>query len=319
VWCLDAETGEQVWKQSYTSKPGSYPGPRTTPTVDGDVLFTLSRHGELFCLGTADGAVKWSKDLREEHGVGNEPNKWGLACSPVVVEDKVVLDLGKVLALNKTSGELAFAMGEDAPGFSSPVVFEHGGDRLVTSFNGFGLVLYSLTSRKAVARFEWPAKWNANTLTPVAADGRVFISSGYGRGCALLQLGEKGLTPVYRNETMSSECQTPVLHKGHLYGVTGVQGRKGELLCLDFATGEVKWKREGLRVGGGVMVADGKIVHMEDKGQLVVAEASPEGYKELARATVLDSYCWTPPVLANGRIYCRNSKGKVVCLDVKGE
>lgn len=319
VWCLDATTGKTVWKYSYSSKPGAYPGPRSTPTIDGDALFTLSRHGELFCLDVADGGVKWQKDLRNDCGIGDEPNHWGLACSPLIVGDTVILDLGKVLVLNKTTGDLLFAMGDDAPGFSSPVLLEYGDDQLVTSFNGFGLVLYSLTTQKAVGRYEWPAKWRANTLTPVVCGDRIFVSSGYGKGCALVQLKADGLSPVYRNDMLSSECHTPVLYEGHLYGVSGVQGRKGELLCMDVNTGELKWKREGFYVGGGVIIADGKIIHMEDKGQLVVAEASSSAYKELARATVLESYCWAPPVLANGRIYCRNSKGTIVCLDVRGQ
>jgi len=319
VWCLDAVTGKELWKHSYTSKPGSYPGPRTTPTVDGDVLFALGRHGDALCLGTQDGKVLWQRNVCDECAVKPEPNRWGLACSPLIVEDKLVLDLGKVLVMNKATGELLFAMGEDAPGFSSPVVFDHGGDQLVTSFNGFGLTLYSLKTRKAAGRFEWEAKWRANTLSPVVSGDTLFISSGYGKGCALLRLSAEGLQSVYRNENMSSECHTPVLYGGHLYGVSGTQGRKGELLCIELATGEVKWKHEGFRVGGGVLIAGGKIIHMEDKGQLVVAEASPEAYRELARAKVLESYCWTPPVLANGLIYCRNSKGAVVCVDVRGE
>lgn len=319
AWCLDAVTGKPVWKHSYTSKPGSYPGPRATPTVDGDVLFLLSRHGDVQCLAAADGKVQWQKDVREAYGIKPEPNRWGLACSPLVVGDKLVLDLGKILVMNKTTGELLFEMGEEAPGFSSPIVFDREGDPVVTSLNGFGLALYSLATRKAIGRFEWEAKWRANALTPVVSGDTLFISAGYGKGCALLRLSAEGLEQVYRNDNLSSECHTPVLYEGHLYGVSGSQGRKGALLCIEFATGEAKWKHEGFRVGGGVVIAGGKIIHMEDKGHLVVAEATPEAYRELARATVLDSYCWTPPVLANGLIYCRNSKGTVVCLDVRGE
>jgi len=319
VWCLDAATGKVIWKHAYTSKAGSYPGPRATPTVDGDAVFVFSRHADLLCLGAADGRVRWQKNVREACSIPSEPNNWGLACSPLVVGDKLILDLGKVVALNKTTGEVLFTMGEDAPGFSSPVVFKHNDDEVVTSFNGFGLTLHSLTTRKIVGRFEWEAKWRANSLTPVVSGDALFISSGYGKGCALLRLTAEGLQPVYSNENLSSECQTPVLYEGHLYGVSGTQGRKGDLLCIELATGNVKWKQEGVRVGGGVIIADGKIIHMQDKGKLVVAEATPEAYRELASATVLKSYCWTPPVLANGRIYCRNSKGAVVCLDVSGK
>ncbi len=317
VWCLDAGSGATVWQCELPGKPGNYPGPRATPTVDGANVYALTRHGDLVCLDAADGKVRWKKQVREEFGVGAEPNFWGLACSPLAMGDKLVLDLGKVLVLNQADGSLDFALGDQRPGFSSPVLFEFAGKRHVTSFNGFGLCVYDLAERKEVGKQAWPAKWAANAATPVVADGRLFVTSGYDRGCGLFRLAPDGLQVVYTNVAVSSECVSPVLYRDHLYAVSGEAGRQGKLVCVEFATGKVAWTHDGFRVGGGLLLADGKLLHIEDSGQLAVIAAQPDGYRELARATVMDGKSWTMPVLANGRIYCRSSKGALVCLDVR--
>ena len=318
VWCLDAASGNEIWRYAYASKPGAYPGPRTTPTVDGDLVFTLSRHGDLLCLNAKDGTVRWQKNVREAFGVKNEPHTWGLAASPLALGDRLILDLGKILVLDKATGTLLFALGEDSPGFSSPMVFDIGGTPYVSSFNPFGLVLYDLGRQKEVGRHEWKTKLMANTATPVVSGDRLFISSGYGRGCALLRAGPAGLQVVYENTNVSSECVTGVLFQDHVYGVSGDQGMQGSLKCLNFSTGQVKWEHGGFNVGGGIIIADGKFLHLTADGELIVAAATPDTYRELARAKVLERHCWTMPVLANGRIYCRNSKGDLVCLDVAG-
>jgi outer membrane protein assembly factor BamB len=318
VWCLDAAAGSEIWKFAYPSKTGSYPGPRSTPTVDGDAVYTLSRHGDLFCLNTKDGTVKWQKNLREAFGVKPEPHAWGLSCSPLAHGDKLILDLGKVLVLDRSTGALSAAMGDDGPGFSSPILFEVGGRQYTSSFNPFGLVLYDLSGRKEVGRHEWQTKLMANVATPIVSGDRLFISSGYGRGCALFRVAADGLHVVYENTNMGGECATGALYRDHLYGVSGEQGQPGALKCLEFATGKIKWEHGGFTVGGGIMIADGKILHLTDGGELVVADATPDAYRELARAKVLSRSCWTMPVLANGRIYCRNNKGDLVCLDVSG-
>ena len=318
VSCLDAKTGKLIWKYTYASKPGSYPGPRATPTVDAGFVYTLGRHGDLVCLAAEDGTLRWEKDVRKEFDIGDEPRTWGLCCSPLIVGDSLILDLGKVLVMNKNTGELVCSLGDDAPAFSSSMAFTVGGKQYVTSFNQHGLVCYDLAARKEAGRHAWQSKWLANSATPVIDGNRIFITSGYDRGCALLALTPKGLEPAYENTHVSSECSTGILLNGHIYAVTGVQGRRGSLKCLDFSTGEVKWESGEFRVGGGLMLADGKFFQLQGKGELVMAEATPEAYRELGRAEVLTGYCWTMPVLSDGRLYCRNSNGDLVCLDVRG-
>jgi len=318
VFCLDVNKGEKVWDYSYPSPKGTFPGPRTTPTIDGDLLFTMGRHGDVVCLDAKDGKEVWKVNVREKHGIKAEPKEWGLSCSPLVLGDNIILDLGKVLALDKATGKLAFAMGDDPPAFSSSVLVQTGGKDYVTSLNAFGLVLYDLATRKEAGRHAWESKWSATGVTPVVSDNLLFVSSGYGRGCGLFRLDADGLKQVYKNTDMSSEASTGVLYKGYLYGVTGDCGKKGRIKCIEFATGKVKWEGPQFkRSGGGLMIAGDKIIHMEGGGEVVILEATPDACKEISRALVLKGQCWTMPVLANGRIYCRNTRGALVCLDVR--
>ncbi len=319
VWCLDADTGAPTWSHKYACKEGSYPGTRMTPTVDGGLVFTLSREGHLYCLDAQTGAIKWNKHVKKDFGVKNEPSGWGLACSPLVVGDLLLLDLGKVLALKKTDGSVAWEAGNDVPGFASPCVFRFGDKDYVTSFNAAGLVVYDLAARAEVTRYVWKTKYDVNAATPIVDGDKIFLSSGYGRGCTLLTFDGKSLKSVYENKAMCNHCNNCVLYKGCLFGMDGQHGSRGALKCLDFATGTVKWTQSGIKPGG-LMIADGKIIAMLDGGELLIAEASPEAFKELARAKVLNEQCWTYPVLSAGRIYCRSNKEKeLVCIDVSGK
>ena len=144
----------------------------------------------------------------------------------------------------------------------------------------------------------------------------IFISSGYNKGCTLLKIDDDKVTEVYSNKYMRNQCNGSVLWKGHVYGFDGQVGGKGKLACMDVKTGQVKWAQGGLGTGS-LMLADGKLIVLGEEGTLAIAEASPEGYKELASAKVLTGKCWTAPVLANGRVYARNAAGDLVCVDLR--
>jgi outer membrane protein assembly factor BamB len=227
------------------------------------------------------------------------------------------MDLGVVFLLDKKTGTLVWKAGSETAGYASALVFSRGSDKLVTSFNGEGLVIYNLANGGPVAKYPWVTAHGVNTATPIVSGDRIFISSGYGRGCTLLKLQGDRLEKVWENKELNNHCQTSVLYDGCLYGVHGQQGQKSSLKCLDFATGQVKWDEKGLPVGGGLTLADGKLFVMLDGGALLVAKASPAGFNELARAKVLEGKCWTVPVVAHGRVYCRSHAGELVCLDLR--
>ena len=130
-------------------------------------------------------------------------------------------------------------------------------------------------------------------------------------------LGDDKVTEIYSNRNMRNQCNSSVLWKGHVYGFDGQVGGSGSLACLDLETGQVKWAQRGLGTGS-LMLADGKLIVLGEKGKLAIVEATPNGYKELASAQILEGKCWTVPVLANGRVYARNAAGDLVCVNVGG-
>jgi outer membrane protein assembly factor BamB len=323
VWCLEAATGKVVWKHSYPCLPDetkgheAYPGPRMTPTVDGDRVYTLSRYGHLFCLGVADGAMRWSTNVQEKHNIQQTQYKWGLASSPVIVGDLVIFDLGGSLAFKKTSGDLAWRALEKKAAFCSPNTLQIDGKTYVTAFNAEEFALLDAATGNVLGKFPITNRYQANIGTPIVVGDKVFISSGYNRGSVLFQATASGLKTIYDKRDLATLSVNPVLYKGHVYGISGEAGHRGPMACIEFETGKVKWTEKGVSIGGGMLVAGGKLLFTKPEGELVVAEASPDGYKELAKAKVLEKPAWTMPVLLDGRIYCRSNGGGLVCLDVR--
>ncbi len=320
VWCLNAATGEVIWQQSYAAeKGGNWPGPLGAPAVAGAHLYTMSRDGQALCLSVESGEIRWQKHLRKAFGIPEEPSGWGLVSSPLVLDELVIYDLGKAVALNRLTGEKVWLSEPDTPGFSSSVAFEHEGKRYVTSFFAKGLkVLDALTGREA-ARFPWETRYDVNCATPLVKDSHIFISSGYRKGGALLKFDGASLTRVYATEAMANHCQNAVLHEGHLYGLSGNIGGRGDLVCMDFMTGEVKWEEGPYKVGN-LSAAGGVLIGVDDGGDVWLAKATPAGFTELAKAEDgLPKKCWTPPVLAGGRLFLRNDQGQMACLDVSGQ
>jgi len=318
VSCLNAKTGKPIWRKTYPCKRGGHAGTRCTPTVDGERVYTLSREGHLICWRAADGQKLWAKHLRKDFG--QKPSSWGFACSPVVHGEMLLLDAGATLALDKATGRKKWASDDFRAGYSSPVIFTFRDTEFVASFNGWGLVVVRLEDGKELGRFRWKTAHGVNAIDPVVWGDKIFIASGYGTGCALVQVTEDGLTELWRKKAMASHFASPVLVNGHVYGSHGQVGSRGsKLQCLNLATGEVKWSKGGLRMTSQFL-ADGKLFALGDGGMLVVAEATPQGFKRLGAAKPLGGKCWNVPVLCDGLLYVRNNAGTLVCLDLrKGE
>lgn len=317
VSCLDAATGTPVWKFSYVCPlaPKQFEGGSgATPTVDGDRVYTLSRSGHLFCLNAKDGKPVWSKHLVDDLG-GKVPT-WGYSGSPLVHGNLLVLDVGapggSVVAFDKMTGAVVWKAGDEAAGYGTVVPFKRDGRDLLASFNAFGLVIRAAKDGAFVAKFPWKTSYDVNAATPVLSGNRIFISSGYNRGCAVVEFTGSDLKPIWESKKLRNHFNSSVLVDGFLYGFD-----ESTLTCVEFATGIVKWREEGLGKGS-LMIADGKLVVLGENGQLAVAPATAAGFKPLAKARVLDKRCWVVPVLANGRIYAKNNEGDMVCLDVSG-
>lgn len=323
VWCLDAESGRVLWRFDYPCKFESRNfegGTASTPTVDGSLVYTLSYDGQAHCLGLADGRAVWSKHLVRDFGGRQSSYKY--AGSPLVTGGLVIFDTGadgkSTVALDKTTGSEVWAGGDDLSGYATPIPFTHAGKRGVLMFKARAMVGLDLLTGRERWRIGWRAFYDCNASTPTVIGDKVFISTGYGgrsaRG-ALFQLGQNEPRQLWVNQDVGTKMSSAVVYEGHVYCVSEKSG--GQLMCVDLRDGRTVWAQQRFAPYGTLMIAGGKLVILDEKGELVIADAAPGGYHELARAKVLDGRCWAMPVLANGRIYARTNKGQMVCVDVR--
>lgn len=320
VFCLDAETGKTIWKQSYHCPTGPLfyeGGTSATPTVDSNNVYTLSRRGDLFCFGAGDGKIVWSTNIAKELTL--DIPTWGFASSALIEGNLLVLNVGtRGTAFDKSSGKVIWTTGTVASGYSTPVPCAFYGKQAIAVMAFNGPVAVDLATGKKLWQFPWKADYDINVADPIITGDQVFVSSSYAKTDALLQFTNGAAKALWQNGNMRNQLNSCVLLNGFLYGVDGVAGPtpNASLKCVELQSGAVKWSYADLG-GGALMAADGRIIALSDKGELFTALASPQNFTPISRAQVLGGRCWTVPVLANGRIYCRNAKGNLVCLDVK--
>jgi outer membrane protein assembly factor BamB len=318
VFCLSESTGKTLWSHSYASPiaPRYYDGgPSATPTIDGDTVYSLGRQGDLFAFSAESGKILWQKNIAKE--IGAEYPEWGYSSSPFVSGEMLVLNVGTAgVAVNRKTGKLIWQNGKKTSGYSTPIPFTHRGTDCFALFGAKAMYALEVKSGRIVWNHPWKTSWDINVAEPIIHQGRMFISSGYDRGGALLNITASKPEVIWENRNMRNHFNSCVLIDGHLYGFDGNSHRgRAYLACIDFETGEKKWS--DARYGyGSISAADGKLIVLGARGQLAVAEASPESFNPISQAQVLGGLCWTPPVLANSHLYCRNSRGDLVRLDV---
>ncbi len=321
VYCLDAATGREVWKHSYDCSATIprvlirlYTGTRSTPTVAGGRVYGFSRDGRAWCLDAATGVRVWMTDLRAAPVKAPLPS-WGFACSPLVLGKRVILDAGPIVALDAADGSVAWQSRAYPPAYASPVAFRLAGRTRLATLNGKGLTVVDAADGNEVTVYPFSFGIIENCTTPLISGGRCFISAGQRGGSALLRLGPDGPEVVWRGDAMLNLSTNSVHWRGHLYGFHGRAVGPRMLRCVELATGKRMWTARKVR-DGALTIAAGRLIAITGDGELVLAEADPAAFKPLARKNVLGGTCWTTPVLANARLYCRNDAGDLVCLDV---
>lgn len=321
VLCLDAATGEPIWEYRYPADYDQHPGldqrfksgPRATPVVEGGNVYAIGTTGQMHCLDAKQGTVVWKVDLLAL-GQRKIP-EFGYSNSPLIVGDRVFVHPGgpggnSLAALDRRTGKVLWKAHDDAIGYSSPILLQHGGQAQLVHFTGEGIVAVKPEDGSALWRFAWKTAYDLNVGTPIYHDGQLFLSSNYGRGAALLKLKPGGADEVYRTANMQNHFSSSVLYQGHLYGFSN-----DRLRCVEWATGEVKWDQRGFG-RGSLVLADGHLFAQGDNGTLVLAEATPTAYVQKGTVKSLQGTpCWTGPVLANGRLYTRNET-EIVAFDV---
>jgi len=315
LYCFDAASGDEVWRYEYDAEIRDKQhegGPASTPAVDGDKVYTASRDGRLFCLNKDKGNLIWVKDLTET--VNAVIPTWAFAASPIIWNQYVVIDVGRTVALDKQSGDVVWKSQDYGSAYSTPAPIDLGDRQAFAAFPEFGLVVLDAKDGSEICRHEWETDYGVNAAMPLVIGNKVFISSGYNRGCALIEIAGGSANVLWENTNMRNHMNPCVYHEGYLYGFD-----EKALACLDFQTGNTKWTQDGLGKGS-LILSDGKLICLSDRGELVIVKADPSGYQEVSRTQVLGGRnLWTQPVLSGKTIYARNNdKGDLVAVDVSG-
>jgi outer membrane protein assembly factor BamB len=328
VVALNTADGKKVWSAKL-GKPGApgtpaFEGPRATPTVEGGVLVAVGQWGELVCLDSATGKELWRKDYDKDFG-GKRP-QWGYAESPLIDGDKVVITPGgaegAVVALNKKTGAVIWRSKEftDAPHYSSLIVAEIGGVRQYIQLTAESVAGIAAADGKLLWRA--PRKGKVAVIpTPIYSDGYVYVTSAYGVGCNLFKVSEAGgkftTEEVYANKVLGNKHGGVIKVGDFVYGHADDKG----WTCQNFKTGDAKWQANSPGKGS-IIYADGRFfLRAEDKGTVVLIEATPDGFREHGRfeqPNRSDKKAWPYPVIAAGKLYLRDMD-MLLCYDVKAK
>ena len=314
VYCLNAQTGKSIWTHSYPAPLIDYlheGGPCSTPTVDGTTVYAISKHGLLHAYQVKDGQIIWKKDMMKIAGM-KRPPEWGFAASPYVLGEQLIIEAGATYSLNKKTGEIIWKSKTYRPAYGTPIHFQPEGQSIIAALKTDGLVMLDSQNGKTLAFEKWETSYRTNASTPIIHDEKIFISTGYQRGCALFQWTKGKLQKIYENKVLSTHMNHAILVDGFLYGFDGnvhMAGKK-DFVCMEFLTGKEKWRisDRGL-MGGSPMVAGNRMIVLGQRGELVFAKVNPSQFEELSREQAIGGRCWTMPVLANRILYLRNARG----------
>ena len=326
VIALKAESGEKIWQTNVGQylDNGWGGGPRSTPTISGDLLVAISGKGDVVCLSVKDGAEKWRASLT---GLGGTIPSWGFCESALIDGDRVLVTPGgangTIACFNLQTGEKIWQSSEitDPANYSSIITVDHFGKRQYIQLTGqkvFGLD----GDGKLLWQHDFPGRV-AVVPTPIYKDGQVFVTAGYGAGCLLVNItGNNKVEKIYDNKVMKNHHGGVLLSGDYLYGHSDDNG----IICQNFNTGELVWsdkKKNGSK--GAVAYADGMLYCLsEENGDCFLVEASSTEYKEVSRFKMEpqttqrnpQGRVWTHPVISNGRLYLRD-QDVICCYKIK--
>jgi len=331
---FDVATGKELWKFETGGKVHTdpdWPGPRSTPLYSDGKLYVLDALGNMFCFDAKTKEKIWQVNILQSFGAKNLT--WNIAMSPLLDGDILIVnpcisDSNSFVGLDRKTGKPAWQAVDpatkkglgDAAGYSSPVVATLAGVRQYVFFAGSGPLGVSTKDGARLWHFPWKTDYDLNAATPIIKGDKVFITSGYNHGCALLQIkpgNPQTVETVWKSKVMRSQVSTPILHQGYLYGYDE-EGALNEFVCVNMDTGKKMWGDEGFGKGTLAM-ADGLLYVVGEKGNLALVRPSTEKCDRISEfKTPLTKICWIMPVIANGRLYVRD-EALMLCYDISGK
>jgi outer membrane protein assembly factor BamB len=328
VVCYELRTGKVCWahrdKARFDEAMGG-PGPRATPTVVDGKVYTMGASGILNCLDGATGQPLWSPapNVLEDHK--QENLQWAKSCSPLVLDELVVVTLGEqvadsqakyrsLAAYDRKTGKLRWSGGRDRPSYNSPVLATLAGRPQIVVVNAGSVSAHDPADGRMLWEHSWPGEM-AKVSQPVPVEGdRVFISAGYAVGCALLQVKAEekdklAVSEVWRNRRMKTRFTNVAVSNGYVYGLDD-----GILSCIDLAKGKLQWK-DGRYGHGQVLLVDDVLLVQGEGGEMAMVEAGPKEFRELGRFAALESKTWNNPALSGPYLLVRNAR-RAVCYEL---
>jgi outer membrane protein assembly factor BamB len=325
VEALQTSNAASLWQYEYPTAYrddfGFDEGPRATPTIAADKVFTFGSEGVLSCLEFRTGARLWSVDTKQQFHAPK--GFFGMACSPLVDKNKVLLNVGGqggagIAAFDRDTGKLLWKSTSDEASYASPIDAAVSGSNRALFFTRAGLVLLNPDNGNVLTQYHWRSRGHAsvNAATPLVINDLIFLSACYETGAVLLRLSGDQVTPVWSSDdVLSNHYATSVHAKGFLFGYHGRQEYGPSLRCVELLTGKVRWSQEKFGAGTLLLAGD-KLVALKEDGELLLVAASADGYRELARAQILPNGVRAYPAIADG-LFIARSKDKLVCVDLR--
>lgn len=317
----DVESGRELWTHGwegeFTEVMGG-DGPRATPAYHEGRVYALGALGELRCLEAHTGSLVWRRNILEDNGAANLD--WGMAASPLVVDDKVIVlpggpDGKSVAAYNRLTGAPVWTSLDDQQAYTSPMLVTLAGVRQILVVSATRAMGLTVDEGRLLWEYPWVTQQGINVAQPLLlGNDRVFMSAGYGHGAAVFEVTRNdnrwSTRAVWQNTRMKNKFSSSVLYRGYIFGLD-----EAILACLDAETGELKWK--GGRYGyGQILLAGDHVIVLAEDGDLALVRATPERYDELARSSAISGKTWNYPVIVNGRLLVRNLR-EMAAFDIR--
>ena len=321
IFCFDPSDGSLLWQASYRAKAinshGS--GPRATPSIDDDRVYTFGRSGDLACWRLFDGKELWRTNVARE---GGEEPTWGHSSSPLILGKHVIVQGGgtaRTIAYEKMTGKVAWKGGYGIAGYAALTRMDLAGNPVILSFHGKGLAALDSESGDELWNVPWETSYDVNATTPITIGDSVFITSGYNTGCMLLKTRRSGAEILWRNKTIASQHSDSYVIDGFLYGYSGDSSQnRGAFKCVSLRNGEEKWATNEMGWGKCVFV-DEYLLCCDIKGNLFLMKPNPNKFIKVSQLRNalgdIKGPVWTKPVVANGFLYLR-FKQRLVCYDL---